>query len=69
LTSRARLDTFGAMTSLVLRIAQALRETRPDGEGSSLELWSEVAVAIAAVLAEMDPGFDYGAFFTACGGL
>ncbi len=57
------------MTSLVLRVAQALRETRPDGEGPPLELWSEVAVAIAAVLAEMDPAFDYGAFFTACGGL
>lgn len=57
------------MTTLVFRIAQALRDTRPDGGGPSLELWSEVAVAIAAVLAEVDPAFDYGAFFTACGGL
>ncbi len=57
------------MTTLVLRIAQALRETRPEGEGPSLELWSEVAVAIAAVLAEVDPALDYGVFFTACGGL
>jgi hypothetical protein len=57
------------MKALADRIAEALRRARPDGDGPALELWSEVAVAVAALLAKMDPAFDYGAFFTACGGL
>lgn len=56
-------------TTLVLRVAEALRGTRPEGDGPTLELWAEIAVAIAAALAGLDPAFDYGAFFTACGGL
>lgn len=53
----------------MLRLAEALRRTRPQGEGPCMEEWAEVAVAVAGALAEMDPGFDYGAFFTACDGL
>ena len=51
------------------RIAEALRRTRPEGDGPTLELWSQIAVAIAAALAQVDPGFDFGTFYTMCGGL
>jgi hypothetical protein len=55
--------------ALAERIAEALRGTRPDGENTALELWADLVVAVAAALAQVDPGFDFGAFFTACGGL
>lgn len=57
------------MTTLPDGIAEALRGARPEGDGPALELWAEIAVAVAAALAALDPAFDYGAFFTACGGL
>lgn len=55
--------------ALVARMAEALHGTRPESEGPALRLWADIAVAVAAALAQMDPGFDFGAFFTACGGL
>lgn len=57
------------MQALADRIAEALQRTRPEGDGPALEMWAEIAVAVAAALAGLDPAFDYGAFFTACGGL
>lgn len=57
------------MQGLADRIAEALQRTRPEGNGPALEMWAEIAVAVAAALAGLDPAFDYGAFFTACGGL
>ena len=50
-------------------MAEALHGTRPESEGPALRLWADIAVAVAAALAQMDPGFDFGAFFTACDGL
>lgn len=51
------------------RIAEALRGSRPEPEGPALNLWADIVVAVAAAVAQVDPAFDFGAFFTACGGL
>jgi predicted transcriptional regulator len=55
--------------TLADRIAAALRRTRPEGDGPALAQWSEDVVAVAAGLAEADPGFDYGRFYSEAGGL
>lgn len=69
LTSPARLDTFGAVETLADRVAEALRRTRPREDGPEMRQWADDVVAVAAALAEGDPMFDYGRFYSEAGGL
>lgn len=55
--------------AVVTRIAAALKATRPERDGHALQQWSDDVVAVAGALAAFDPAFNFGAFFTACGGL
>lgn len=55
--------------ALADRIAEALQRTRPKGNGPALEMWAEIAVAVAAALAALDPAFDFGRFYSEAGGL
>jgi hypothetical protein len=57
------------VTALAERVAEALRRARPEGDGPALQLWSDLAVAVTAALAEADPQFDYGRFYSEAGGL
>ena len=55
--------------TLVIRVAEALKATRPMVDGPEMRLWGDLAVALAAVFLEMDSGFDRAGFFLRCGGL
>lgn len=55
--------------TLIARVAEALKGTRPEREGPTLQQWGDDVVAVAAVFGEMYPAFDRGDFFTRCGGL
>lgn len=57
------------MQALAERIAEALRGTRPESEGPEFRQWSEDLVAVAAALAEADPTFNHGRFYSEAGGL
>ena len=51
------------------RIAAAMKATRPERDGHALRQWCDDVVAVAGALASFDTSFNFGAFFTACGGL